>query len=233
MPRSVRDYARELPVLEVQATFYRLPSPATAARWRAEAPPGFEFTVRAPQLITHEPDSPAYRRLGRRIPAGLRDRYGFFAPSDEVAEAWRQTLEFAAALAAWGIVFQSPATFTPAPEHAQRLRRFFRTMPRGGLRLIWEPRGIWSASGAARLCEDLDLIHCVDPLRQRCAYGTPRYYRLHGRSGFGHRFTDEDLHALPGRCERPAYVLFNNASMWDDARRFRQLTGAWAGMPAG
>ena len=56
-------YAALFPVVEVQQTFYQPPRVATAARWRAAAPPPFVFSVKAWQLITHEPASPTYRRL--------------------------------------------------------------------------------------------------------------------------------------------------------------------------
>lgn len=51
------------------------------------------------------------------------------------------------------------------------------------------------------------------------------YFRLHGRGGYRYAFTDEDLRALAEQvCEyEDAWVLFNSMSMWDDARRFKQL----------
>jgi len=55
-------------VVEVQQTFYQIPRIATGKRWREEAPPDFEFTMKAWQLITHEPSSPTYRRLRTVIP---------------------------------------------------------------------------------------------------------------------------------------------------------------------
>ncbi len=213
------------PVVEVQQTFYRLPRVQTVERWRAAAPVGFEFSMKAWQLITHPPTSPTYRRLGREIPAAARLRYGSFAPTDEVLEAWRQTRAIARALSVTFVLFQCPASFAPAAEHVRNLRRFFRRAEREGLRLVWEPRGDWPAGLIERLCRELDLIHCVDPFAAQSVQGTPRYYRLHGRAGFRYRYTDEDLHVLREWCQERTYVLFNNVTMWDDALRFQRALG--------
>ena len=47
-------YAARLPVVEVNNTFYRMPSPSTLQGWRSGAPPGFVFALKAPQRITHK-----------------------------------------------------------------------------------------------------------------------------------------------------------------------------------
>jgi uncharacterized protein YecE (DUF72 family) len=222
-PRRLEVYARHLPVAEVQQTFYRPPRLQTVARWRARVPADFEFTLKAWQLITHPPTSPTYRRLGRAIPERHLTRYGFFAASDEVLQAWETTRQIAAALRASLVLFQCPASFTPERAHVANLERFFSRIDRGGLRMVWEPRGDWPAALVRSLCRDLQLIHCVDPLMARSVYGRPRYYRLHGRGGYRYVFTDEDLRQVRSLCTGTTYVLFNNISMWQDALRFRGL----------
>ncbi len=55
--------------------------------------------------------------------------------------------------------------------------------------------------------------------------GEFRYFRLHGRTGNRYRYREADLRRLAEMCRgrRSNYVLFNNLSMWEDARRFEQL----------
>ena len=48
-----RYYASQFDTAEINASFYRLPSQATTAAWREAAPPGFVFTWKASQYITH------------------------------------------------------------------------------------------------------------------------------------------------------------------------------------
>jgi uncharacterized protein YecE (DUF72 family) len=40
-------YARHFATVELNASFYRLPSPAAVERWAAVTPPGFVFAVKA------------------------------------------------------------------------------------------------------------------------------------------------------------------------------------------
>src|SRR5581483_5219564 len=120
-----RQYFATFPVLEVQQTFYEPPRLVTLEKWRTASPPGFEFTLKAWQLITHEPFSPTYRRLKTPVPEAKRSNYGAFRPTDEVYAAWRATLACARALNARIIVFQCPAAFGPTAQHTGNLRRFF------------------------------------------------------------------------------------------------------------
>ena len=46
-------YAARLPTVEINATFYRMPTPKTVSAWAEAAPPGFVFVLKAPQRITH------------------------------------------------------------------------------------------------------------------------------------------------------------------------------------
>lgn len=221
-PRRLEEYARHLCLVEVQQTFYRPPRVQTAERWRARVPAEFEFTMKAWQLITHPPTSPTYRRLGRTIPSSQHGRYGFFAPTDEVLEAWEATRAVARILRATIVLFQCPASFTPTAAHMANLRRFFARITREGMRFAWEPRGDWPADVIASVCRDLDLIHCVDPFAGPSHYGRPHYYRLHGKGGYRYRYTAADLRALRAMCSGATYVLFNNLFMWEDALRFRR-----------
>jgi uncharacterized protein YecE (DUF72 family) len=63
-------YAQRFPTVEVNNTFYRLPSKAAFERWKAEAPTGFRFAVKASRYLTHmkkllDPQEPLERLLNR------------------------------------------------------------------------------------------------------------------------------------------------------------------------
>ena len=47
-------YARALPCVEINSTFYRAHRATTWARWAAETPADFRFSIKAPKTITHE-----------------------------------------------------------------------------------------------------------------------------------------------------------------------------------
>ena len=47
-------YATRLPTVEINNTFYRMPTREVVARWAEEVPAGFRFAVKAPKRITHD-----------------------------------------------------------------------------------------------------------------------------------------------------------------------------------
>lgn len=232
-PEARARYYAEFPIVEVQSTFYQLPKPETAARWRQEAPEGFVFAMKAWQLITHPATSPTYRRLREPLPGDERAACGFFQPTPPVLRSWGRTWEVAQALSARIVLFQCPASFTPSDQHIAHLESFFGQIERGDVAFVWEPRGAWPADLVRDLCERLHLVHCVDPFAGESAAGDIAYYRLHGIGGYRSRYTDHDLARLLRTCRgalasgrESAYVLFNNAAMREDARRFRALVAA-------
>jgi uncharacterized protein YecE (DUF72 family) len=53
-PREwLRHYAQHFDTVEVNNTFYRLPLESSVARWVAESPPDFLFSVKASRYLTH------------------------------------------------------------------------------------------------------------------------------------------------------------------------------------
>jgi uncharacterized protein YecE (DUF72 family) len=47
-------YAERFRTVEINYTFYRMPTPKLTEGWRAQAPEGFRYTLKAPKRITHE-----------------------------------------------------------------------------------------------------------------------------------------------------------------------------------
>jgi len=47
-------YADRLSTVEINYTFYRMPTPRLVAGWCAQVPPDFRFTLKAPRRITHD-----------------------------------------------------------------------------------------------------------------------------------------------------------------------------------
>ena len=72
----LRMYARRFCTVELNNSFYRLPSAQTFAAWRDQVPRGFLFSVKASRFLTHikrlrEPDEPLGRLLTHAKPLGL------------------------------------------------------------------------------------------------------------------------------------------------------------------
>jgi len=226
-------YFQKFSLVEIQQTFYQPPKADTVKRWRQDAPTDFEFALKVWQLVTHEPSSPTYRRLKMRLSERQKEQVGAFRFTDIVCRAWKATLEIARLLNADKLVFQCPASFAPTDENKDRMRYFFSRIERRGVACIWEPRGKWQDGEIAALCSELNLIHCVDPFKRdptsreppECVTEGFRYYRLHGITGYRHKYTDKELAELAQRRDEATenYFLFNNVNMWHDASRFKEL----------
>src|SRR3569833_1702999 len=158
-------YPRRFPGVEIQHPFYQPPAAAVLDRWRKTMPAGFEFTIKAWQLITHTAASPPYRRLRRVLTEDERAGAGAFRDSAIVAEAWRVTCECAALVRATAILFQCPARFTPTPPHLTALRSFFARIDRpAGVNLLFKPHNTaWTPAIGRAVSDEIGAVHVVDP----------------------------------------------------------------------
>jgi uncharacterized protein YecE (DUF72 family) len=100
-------YARHVPAVEGDSTFYHPPTPQVAAHWAQVTPPDFAFSCKLSREITHE------RKL-RDCAEPLRD--------------FLRTLE-PLGTKLWCVLVQLPPFFTPARDETA-LRDFVRHLPR-------------------------------------------------------------------------------------------------------
>ncbi len=54
--RMLAHYCQGFPLVELNFTFYRLPTPAMLARLADQTPPGFQFLVKLPRTLSHDED---------------------------------------------------------------------------------------------------------------------------------------------------------------------------------
>lgn len=185
--------------------------------------------MKAWQIITHPASSPTYRRLRTPLDEAERRGCGYFQRSDVIERAFERTLQAAEALDAQVVVFQTPASFRPDPRLVEQLYEFFRSHRPGSRRFVWEPRGPWPEDLVRTLCQELGLVHGVDPFAGRPLTRGLAYFRLHGIGGsFRHRFSEAELDQLAGRIRKhledgeDVWCFFNNVTMAEDASRLGQ-----------
>jgi uncharacterized protein YecE (DUF72 family) len=223
---SMREYYETFRVVEIQHTFYEPPPPRTMLKWREQAPPKFEFTIKAWQLVTHQASSNTYRRMKRTpLTDAQRKGLGSFKPSDIVMHGWQTTKEAARILRATAILFQCPASFRPTPENIENMRRFFGAIERPEkVTLLWEPRGDWPDETVLGLCHELSLVHVVDPFLRPTLTPELTYWRFHGLNDHYRAYTDDELDRILEWTKAPerktTYVMFNEVPRVMDARRF-------------
>lgn len=223
---GAKTYYKRYPVVEVQQTFYDPPPVKTLERWRSDAPPDFEFTMKAWQVITHLGTSRTYRRLKSPFTDLQKAEAGAFRLTPTVLAAWEKTREACQILRATAILFQCPPSFKPTEENIANMRAFFGEIDRPqGVRFLWEPRGAWPDDIVTDLCAAHRLVHAVDPFVRPSLTPDEIYWRLHGIKTHYAVYTDEQLRQmiewLPLNSE--AYVMFNNIPRVGDAQRFQDM----------
>ena len=96
-PQRLKYYATQFDFIELDTTFYALPTADTVVKWRNAVPDSFEFALKVPSVITHE------------IPRSK-------LKTNEVSDQWKEYLQLIALLKEerTTALFQLPPTFTMA-----------------------------------------------------------------------------------------------------------------------
>ncbi|HSK94203.1 MAG TPA: DUF72 domain-containing protein [Candidatus Angelobacter sp.] len=125
-------YANQVPIVEVDATYYALPARRTAELWLERTPADFTFDVKAHALMTGQPSE--VRRLPKdlrdALPAELLDGKRIYArdlPREIEDELWSRFLDALEPLRSSGklgaIFLQYPRWFFPTSESRDEILR--------------------------------------------------------------------------------------------------------------
>jgi uncharacterized protein YecE (DUF72 family) len=102
---ELRFYAEHFDTVEINSTFYRIPSPTTAASWAKRTPPDFEFSLKLFQKFTH-PEMFQKATGADPFDLGARDVDDFRAAIDPLASAGKLG----------ALLAQFPASFKREPD---------------------------------------------------------------------------------------------------------------------
>jgi uncharacterized protein YecE (DUF72 family) len=216
----LRFYANLFPLVEVDATFYRLPPPSRAASWARRTPAGFRFAAKFPQEITH-------RRRLVDCEEPLREFLEVLRPLQEAGK-------FVAAL------LQLPPSL---PFEPRTVRRFYETLPAGLPVAVEFRERSWLAPESLELLREFRFADVVVdepalPIRLEVT-GPFAYVRWHGHGNpvwYDYTYSPTELttweprlRALAERADR-VYGFFNNHFRGDAVVNATQLRDA-LGLP--
>lgn len=224
-------YAREFPACEVNFTYYRLPNARTLAAMAARTPPGFIFTVKASQELTHGREDPDAAFVAFRTGIGPLVERGCLGC----------------------VLAQFPYSFHATAENRAYLQRFRDRLE--GLPTVIEFRNrAWVSDETFGLLRELGLGYCcVDEPRLpglippvAVATGPVAYVRFHGRNAkkwwqhenayerYDYTYSEEELRewqpkiqSLDGQTE-VTFVFANNhwqGQAVSTARQLRMMLG--------
>jgi uncharacterized protein YecE (DUF72 family) len=189
-------YARRFDSVEINASFYRLPSLATARHWRDTVPDGFRFALKASRFITHRKKLRAPRTTTRALLAVVRTLGPKCGP----------------------ILFQLPPRWRCNP---QRLAAFLATLPKRHEYAFEFRDPSWHNPEVYALLRRHHAAFCI---YQLAGFESPHvltadftYVRLHGPAAYayGGSYSGDALAAWAQEIRgwprlRQVYVYFDN-----------------------
>lgn len=195
-PRWLSYYAQTFNTVELNNSFYRLPTEKAFLTWKEETPPGFCFAVKSSRLITHmhklhNIDQPLENFVSRARLLG--DKLG-------------------------PILYQLP----PNLQKNETLLEDFASRLPADLRHVFEFRhASWFDPAIFAIMERRDIGFCIfDAPRRACPEVVTSsfvYFRFHGSASlYSSCYTDRELDVWAGRVRRlsegrsAAYIFFNN-----------------------
>jgi uncharacterized protein YecE (DUF72 family) len=219
-------YARRFRTVEINSSYYRVPSPTTMFQMVAKVPPAFEFVLKAHRDMTHseqfQPEA--------------------FAPFREALEPVQEAGMLGCVLA------QFPWSFKRTPENQEYLRQVREELPDVPVVVEFRNAG-WVEQETYDLLRSLDFgFCCVDEPRLKglmppvvAATSPVGYVRFHGRNAkqwwkheqsyerYNYLYSQEELQQWVPRVEQLAaetektYLFFNNHYQGKAGHNARQM----------
>lgn len=202
-------YSKAFDFVEVNSTFYEIPSLTLVKSWRRLVRPNFEFAVRCNRALTHK-----YK----------------FQPLPEAFEVMEKMVTICRTLKAEILHLQTPPTFQPTKINVERIRNFFSSTHLKGIRIALETRGAKQPldPNLVKTMQDYNMIHCVDLSKdEEPAYKADILYsRLFGKGPHNiYQPTDEELRKIDRKASKGNHktvaVSFHFVRMYKDAARFK------------
>jgi uncharacterized protein YecE (DUF72 family) len=199
-PQWLAFFAQHFDTVEINNSFYRLPSEAAFQNWRTQVPPQFTFAVKASRYLTHikrlkDPDEPLDLFFSRA--KHLKDRLG-------------------------PILFQLPPRFKVDLERLEVFLRALKTNRIGKkVRAALEVRdATWLVPAVFALLRkyrvalcfaDWRDMHVTEPVTADFVY-VRRHYGTAGGGNYGKADLDRDVKQIRGwlKDDLDVYVYFNN-----------------------
>ncbi|MFI7024484.1 DUF72 domain-containing protein [Micromonospora sp. NPDC049900] len=217
--RRLAYYARQFPLVEVDATYYSPPAERTARLWADRTPDGFTFNVKAFSMLTGHPTRPSALYKDLRPDTDKRHLYPDDLPRQAYEEVWTRFLSALDPLVRadklGALLFQFPPWFTIRRDNKEYLREVDRRC--APLRPVFEFRhASWFDGDNAEETLDFlrkhDLAYVAVDMPQGHRSSVPpvlaatadlAVVRFHGHSDkwtsrdihekFGYRYSDREL----------------------------------------
>jgi len=187
-------FAQHFNTVEVNMTFYRLPSPGLLKGWYQKTPPAFKFSLKGSRLITHIKKLKATEELVK----------GFY----RLAETLQEKLGC--------VLWQMPPSLKL---NLELLEGFLRQLPRSCPNVIEFRHKSWYVEEVYQLLKEYQTAFCIVSAPRLPAdtitTSPTAYVRFHGvDSWYRYHYSDQELaqwaERIKGLPAEDCFVYFNN-----------------------
>jgi uncharacterized protein YecE (DUF72 family) len=154
LPKNFKRYARQFSLLELDCEPGSIPGKARLAAVAEAAPEGFVFSLVVPSRLASLESGP------------------------DVEASWKAAQSAARLLGAKWWVVRTPAEVRPTRRSREALGALVRRLGEGGMRVAWEPRGVWDENAAADTAAAIGAAFVQDIAREVPRPGSVLYSRL-------------------------------------------------------
>ena len=202
----MKAYSSAYDFVEVNSTYYRLPSLAAVARWRRTVPPGFEFSFRC------------HKDLAELLQFELTPKtVRIIDLMEKICRDLRATV----------LTILIPKALVGDKELVPKLNAFLSTVSLGKTTIAFEFRGGEPADDTLKTLRDHDAAHCVDLSTQEPKVESKTLYsRLFGKGKENiYEFDDSELQSIATRASglkfEKSILAFHGVRMYRDAARLK------------
>ena len=202
----LKAYSSVYDFVEVNSTYYQLPSPATVASWRKRVPPEFEFSVRC------QKDVAELHRLAL-TPKTIR----IIDSMEKICRRLRASV----------LTILIPKALLGDKELLPKMNAFLSTISFGRTRIAFEFRGGAPTEDTLKILHEHDAFHSIDISKQDPKLGSSILYsRLFGKGKENvYEFDDNELRDIAAKASGPKFeksiLAFHGVRMYRDAARLK------------
>jgi len=154
LPKNFKRYTKQFSLLELDCEPGNVPGKAKLEACAAAAPPGFIFSLVVPSRVASLEMGP------------------------EFDKALESALKVARLLRAQWWVVRTPAEVRPTRRSRENLAALAARLKEGGMRVAWEPRGVWDEKAAGDAADAIGVTLVQDIAREEPRPGRVLYSRL-------------------------------------------------------
>lgn len=154
LPKNFKRYTKQFSLLELDCEPGNVPGKGKLEACAAAAPPGFTFSLLLPSRVASLEKGPEF---------------------DKALESAQKVARLIGAK--WWVV-RTPAEVRPTRRSRESLAALTARLKEGGMRVAWEPRGVWDEVAAGETADALGIALVQDIARDEPRPGPVLYARL-------------------------------------------------------